>query len=289
MSRPIHVVVVAYHAPEALGRCLEHLEDAFPVTVVDNSSSATVRAIAEGHPAAVTYLDPGRNLGFAGGVNTGLRRCLSSGPTDVLLLNPDATLAADDVDHLARELRSPRCSDIAAISPELVGPMGEHQRVAWPFPSPSRAWIEAVGLGTATRARETFVIGAALLLRWEALQEVGLFDERFFLYAEEADWQRRAYLARWRSAVCPDVVAVHTAGASSDNAIRREALFHAGQETYIRKWFGHRGWLVYRTATVAGAGVRACVLRGDRRTEAIRRAGLYLRGPSRCLRVYGTG
>jgi hypothetical protein len=56
-------------------------------------------------------------------------------------------------------------------------------------------------------------------------------------------------------------------------------LFHAAQETYIRKWFGSAGWESYRVATLVGAAARAVVLRGARRSEAARRASLYLRGP----------
>jgi GT2 family glycosyltransferase len=125
------------------------------------------------------------------------------------------------------------------------------------------------------------VIGAVLLLRWDALSQVGLFDERFFLYAEEVDWQRRALALGWRSAVCDEVVASHIGAGTSDDPLRREALFHAAHETYIRKWYGRRGWWVYRTAACLGAAARAAVLPGGRRAEARRRALLYLRGPRR--------
>ena len=80
-----------------------------------------------------------------------------------------------------------------------------------------------------------------MLLRWEALQQVGELDERFFLYGEETDWQRRAAQLGWTAALCPDVVAVHDGAGSSDDPSRREVLFHAAQETYIRKWYGRRG------------------------------------------------
>ena len=140
--------------------------------------------------------------------------------------------------------------------------------------------MEAVGAGR-VRARADFVIGAVLLLRWEALQQVGELDERFFLYGEETDWQRRAAQLGWSAALCPDVVAVHDGAGSSDDPSRREVLFHAAQETYIRKWYGRRGWWAYRAAACAGATARAVTLSGDRRAEAARRARLYARGPRR--------
>jgi GT2 family glycosyltransferase len=169
---------------------------------------------------------------------------------------------------------------VGAVSPRLLDAHGHEQRVVWPFPSPGRAWLQAVGLGRVP-ARQTFVVGAALLLRREALDAVGPFDERFFLYAEEADWQRRAGAAGWRSAVCTEAVATHIGAASSDDQLKRETLFHAAQETYVRKWSGTAGWHVYRAGTVLGAAGRAIVLRGERRLDASRRMSLYRRGPRR--------
>ena len=126
-----------------------------------------------------------------------------------------------------------------------------------------------------------FAVGTALLLRWETVQEVGLFDESFFLYAEETDWQKRAYRLGWRPLEVGDVVAEHVGGGTSPDPLRREALFHAGAETYIRKWHGRWGWTGYREAQFAGAVVRAAVLRGSRRDAAAYRAWLYRQGPRR--------
>ena len=126
-----------------------------------------------------------------------------------------------------------------------------------------------------------------MLLRWEALQQVGELDERFFLYGEETDWQRRAAQLGWRAALVPDVVAIHDGAGSSDDPRRREVLFHAAQETYIRKWYGSRGWWAYRAAACVGATARAVALSGDRRAEAARRARLYVRGPRRSAGLAG--
>jgi GT2 family glycosyltransferase len=278
-TRSAHAIVVAYHAAEELDRCLAALQNEIELTVVDNSSSPAVRAVA--HRRRAEYLDAGRNLGFGAAVNLALRRLNAEPPRDVLLLNPDAVLAPRDLHVLADYLDRRGNERVAAVSPRLVGTDGADQRVAWPFPTPWRAWAEAVGLGRLP-TRSTFVIGAVLMLRWEAVEKVGLFDERFFLYAEEADWQRRALAAGWSSKLCPDAVASHLGAGTSDDPYRRETLFHAAHETYIRKWHGPVGWWLYRWAACLGAAARALVLVGERRTEAARRALLYLRGPRRC-------
>ena len=112
------------------------------------------------------------------------------------------------------------------------------------------------------------MIGAVLLLRAEALHDIGLLDERFFLYAAETDWQRRADALGWTSDVCDDVVATHIGAGASLDPMLRETLFHVAHENYIRKWFGTSGWESYRAATVIGSVARAIVLRGPRRSEA---------------------
>jgi len=142
-------------------------------------------------------------------------------------------------------------------------------------------WADALGFG-GWPAHRTFVVGAVLLLRGEAIDDVGLFDVRFFLYAEEADWQRRARDRGWASAVCLDAVAEHVGAGTTTNMRRRETLFHAAQETYVRKWHGSTGWWVYRVAACVGAGARALMLTRDRRKEAAHRTLLYFRGPRRC-------
>lgn len=278
MRREISTVIVAYHAPEALDRCLDELGRADSVTVVDNSSSTEVRDVVRRHGAE--YIDAGANIGFAAGVNLALRRLLAGTPRDVLLLNPDARLSPEDLDRLALFLHEPAHIRVACVAPRIVDSNGREQRVSWPFPSPLRMWLEAVGAGRFLD-RADFVIGAVLLLRWEALQQVGALDERFFLYGEETDWQLRAAQLGWSAALCCDVVAAHAGAGSSEDTDRRQALFHAAQETYIRKWHGRGGWSAYRAAACAGATVRAVTLRGDRRVEAARRARLYARGPRR--------
>jgi GT2 family glycosyltransferase len=278
MTRPVHAVVVAYYAAETLDTCLASLQHDATVIVVDNSNSPTVRDVA--YRRGADYVDPGKNLGFASGVNLALRRLEERPPGDVVLVNPDAVLTSENLHVLADFLHRPGNERIAAVSPRLVGIDGGEQRVAWPFPTPGRAWAEAVGFDLP--AARTFVIGAVLMLKWEAIHEVGPFDERFFLYAEEADWQRRALALGWSSRLCPTAVATHVGAGTSEDARRREILFHAAHETYIRKWHGRWGWFSYRSAAFLGASVRALVLIRGRRAEAARRALLYLRGPRRC-------
>ncbi|MHA7133395.1 glycosyltransferase [Oerskovia turbata] len=273
---PPEVLLVAYGSPDLVRDALAPLVGKLPLTVVDNSSQPEIREVAE--LAGARYLDPGRNGGFAAGVNHGLRHRQSPG-ADVLLLNPDAVVGPEDV--LALQARLHAAPDLASVGPAQVDADGVSARVVWPYPSPAGTWLEAVGLGRLRRtpADRSFVIGSVLMLRADALEEVGLFDEDFFLYAEETDWAYRATLLGRRHVVVPEVRALHLGGATSTDPTRRETHFHASQERYLRKHFGTAGWQVARAGVLAGSAARAVALRGEGRGLARRRVGLYLRGP----------
>ena len=272
----VEVLVVAFHAPGLLDGCLAALQGRLPVVVVDNSSDPAVRAVALRHGAQ--YHDPGSNLGFAAAVNTG-RNLLHRPGADLLLLNPDAVISPGGVARLRACLhRTPRR---ACAAPAQTDPV-RHQsaRVAWPFPTPLGAWAESLGLGRLRRGGQ-FVIGSVLLVNAAALDEVGGFDERFFLYAEETDWQFRADRLGWENVLCPGVVASHVGAGTGGDRGEREVRFHASTERYVRKHYGSRGWLVFRSGVMVGALGRALVLGGEGGRRAAARLRLYGAGPCR--------
>lgn len=268
----VEVIVVAFGATEMLRRALTPVAS-LPVTVIDNSSLPEIAALCD--ELGVRYRDSGGNIGFGSAVNLALQDRLVPG-ADVLLLNPDAEIAAGDVERLRSALHAE--PDLATVGPAQVDGAGRSARVTWPFPAPHRSWLEAVGLARLVGGPQ-FVIGSVLLLRAAALEQVGGFDERFFLYAEETDWAYRAHLLGWRHRSVEQVRAVHLAGGTSTDPRRREAHFHASQERYLRKHFGWLGWSSARLAVIFGALIRAALLPGERGLEARRRAALYRLGP----------
>lgn len=278
---PLEVIVVAYGDSDALQGCVAELEGRFPVVIVDNSRSAAARSVAGQHGAR--YLDPGRNVGFAAGVNY----ALSHRPpgVDVLLLNPDARISPFAAIELHKRLLMD--DSLACVAPSQIHPAdGAPVRVGWPFPTPVGAWLEAVGLGR-MRDRSQFVIGSVLLMRAAAIDDVGPLDERFFLYAEETDWQIRARRHGWRVAICPDVSATHVGAGSGGDMLVREIHFHASQERLIRKHHGILGWQVYRAGCILGAAARGLLLGGERRRAALQRLVMYLEGPCRREKALG--
>jgi GT2 family glycosyltransferase len=277
------VVVVAYHADEHLRLCLTALGGQFSVVVVDNSPAVETTRIVEA--AGARYVKAPGNLGFAAGVNLGLTVGWDQ-VSDVLLLNPDARATPPDVRALSAALQ--RDPQRAAVGPNLIGEGGKPQKPEWPMPSPTQIWLDAVGLGRLWRGRR-FVVGAALLLSGAALAELGGLDERYFLYAEEADWQLTAQHRGWSVSVIPEVTVLHVGGASSGDPTVRETFFHASHEAFGRKWYGPVGWTVMRTAAMLAALRRGFIGPQEGRRAARRVLNLYWRGPAKRARLLREG
>jgi GT2 family glycosyltransferase len=275
-GHPTIVVVVAFGAEDQLAASLSFLGTGYPVVVVDNGLSDEARRICL--ELGATYLRPAANIGFAAAVNVALREHRPAG-ADVLLLNPDARLSPGDLATLSHGLH--RMKGVAAAGPKLVNVDGSSQRSMWPVPSPVVAWAAVVGAADRL-ARRQFISGAVLLLCSDAVDSIGLFDERFFLYAEETDWQLRALRAGWTLQVVEGASAEHLgAGTSSSNA-RRELLFNASAERFVRKWYGSTGWQIFRVASLLTALRRLVTTRrGDDHATLQRALRGYLTGPDR--------
>jgi GT2 family glycosyltransferase len=234
------VLVVAYRTVEKLQKCLnsvrEHLPG-YPVHVWDNSGPEYegVRHLAQSMPEINWYLG-GRNIGFAAAVN---KLAAHAAPADFLLLNPDAelvgpltatrftlyegrTAAAGPIEEFtgkqqsdARPMHQPRPWDSARRRLTLLNAIGSTASCDRRFRgTPLSALYKAH-----PRSVDGYVTGACLAIRRDAWEAIGPFDEEFFLYGEEADWQRRAIAAGWRVALQEEMGYRHTAsGTVSDDA-----------------------------------------------------------------------
>lgn len=269
------VVVVAYRSDYYLRPALAYLGGELDVVIVDNAGSAETEGLASAFGAR--YVPAPRNLGFGAAVNVGLREAWD-GKRDVLLLNPDAQVTCADVFVLQQALRAR--PQLAAVGPRLVDGQGRDQRPDWPLPSPGQVWFDALALSRFWRGPR-FVTGAVLMLRAEALAEVGGFDERFFLYAEEADWQKRAHRLGWEVQVIDSVSATHVGGASSADPAARERQFHASARVFACRWYGRPGALVMRLGSMVAAGRRALLGSASSRAVNRRVLRLYLGGGGR--------
>jgi GT2 family glycosyltransferase len=237
--------------------------------VVDNASTDASADIAEAAGARVVR--NAENRGFAAAANQGA--ALGTGEL-ILFLNPDATLAPDDLALLVRAFDDP---SVGAAGPRLVHPDGAEQRSCWPFPSPVRTWREAFGFASASA---DFVVGACLLVRRDAFERLGGFDERFWLYGEETDICRRLRDCGLRVVHVPEARAVHVGGASS--AALGSATFEhfqRGAELFIRKHHGRGGLALHRLGLLVGSLLRLPV-RPERRPIVARLVRELIRRPT---------
>jgi N-acetylglucosaminyl-diphospho-decaprenol L-rhamnosyltransferase len=267
----VSVVVVSFNTRDLLARCLETVrEQAGPsleVVVVDNGSTdGSVRYVRERFPE-VTVLPLGENRGFAAANNAAFARCRGE---YVLLLNSDTFLHDGALAALVDAAR--RHPRAAAVGPRLLNGDGSLQRSAWPFPQARRLLLEAVTLhrplarlGLVEDLRlwahdderaVDFLIGACLLVRRHALDEVGGFDEGFWLYGEEADLCWRLSQRGWQVVLAPDAVATHVGGASSAASAPRLRHFYRGQKRFLLKHGPRGAWALARLALVLGSLLR---------------------------------
>jgi GT2 family glycosyltransferase len=214
-------VVVTYDSERWIRRCLTALAS-MPTIVVDNASRDGTASIVAAEYPDVRLLRRRTNGGFAVAVNEGCRMAPHS---DILLVNPDAVVRPDGVITLETYLREhPR---VGIVVPRLINPDGSIQHSARTFPTPWTMLARRTVLGRlpifrSLAARHVlaghvpdvarpiqFAIGAAMLVRRTAIDDVGPMDERIFLYGEDADWCYRMWKAGWEVHIQPAAVMEH--------------------------------------------------------------------------------
>ncbi|HZT65596.1 MAG TPA: glycosyltransferase family 2 protein [Acidimicrobiales bacterium] len=236
----VAAVIVNYNAGGHLMDCVRSLraEGVDEIVVVDNGSvDGSERAVAESEPDAVV-LSQTRNRGYGGGANVGIRH--SSAPL-VLVCNPDLTVEPGALKALVAALEADERR--AVVGPRIVDPEGSLYPSARTFPAlgdalghallgliaPGNRWSRRYKLldwDHAQPAEVDWVSGACFLARRVALDELGGFDESYFMYSEDVDLCWRAWKAGWRIAYEPAATVVHVQGVSADRRPYRMIAEH---------------------------------------------------------------
>lgn len=254
------VILVHYHTPELAVAAVEALRaDTSGLDVewllVDNGSDAAGRAILES--LRVQRIDPGSNLGYAGGVNLGVARSTAE---LIVLMNPDVIVLPGCIPALLDTLRE----GAAVAGPRFY--WDRTRRLVQP-PSEIRTRREELmtllagrGPRWAARARRHWrrharrhwearaplpsysLSGSLLALRRSAWDEVGPFDDGFRLYFEETDWLLRAQRRGLPARYVPGAEAVHLYSQSADREPRAQQWFEESADRFRRRHYG--GWFV---------------------------------------------
>jgi GT2 family glycosyltransferase len=270
----VAVVVVTYNALPWLEQSLESVAGYETVVVDHGSTDGSVDLVRDRFPAV--RLVEQENRGLAAGWNRGIEE--TSG-TYVLILNADAWPLGDAVERLAAFAdEHPRA---AVIGPRLRHPDGRLQPSVRGFPTPWRLATEylflrklaprshalnafyAAGFDHESVREAEFVMGAVMLARRSAIDEVGPLDEDFFLFSEETDWCYRFRQAGWQVLFTPSAEFAHVYGAAHAGRLLRENV-----RSNLRFIAKHHGLRVARRARwVLLAG---CLLRVPRDRQYLR-------------------
>ncbi|HEY5815331.1 MAG TPA: glycosyltransferase family 2 protein [Solirubrobacterales bacterium] len=272
----LEVVVVSHGAEALLRNCLRSLREHPPegemrVTVVDSGSpDSTPEMVAREFPEV--RLLRRDNIGFSAANNVVLRE---SEARAVLLLNPDTEVYTGTLDAALARLWSEE--GIGMVGVKLVTESGELDHACKrSFPTPLGALAHFTGIGRANGASATLsqyratdldedepgevdaVNGAFMLCRTEAVREVGLLDEGYWLYMEDLDWCRRFWDVGWKVFYEPAGTALHVKGGSSGarRAARQEIAFHRGMARFYRRFEAAKHNLVVNVAVYAGIAAK---------------------------------
>lgn len=222
----VSFVTVAYKTPNLIRVLLRGVERAkfsfpFEYFLVDNGQDGTADMVRNLYPW-VTVVDAGGNVGFGAGNNAAFRRATGE---YVMLINPDLTVFPGEMEKLLAYADANQ--DIGIAGPKVENPNGTRQESCTRFPTPLMPLYSRTMLGSTSAGRDAMdryhmrdvdhgdchdtetVYGAAMLIRKKVLDDAGMFDERFFMYYEDVDLCRRAWMRGWRVCYAPVARFVH--------------------------------------------------------------------------------
>lgn len=269
----ISVIVISYNTRQMTLDCLRRLHEdlsdlAAEVFVVDNASSdGSIQAVRASFPA-VRLIENSTNVGFGAANNQAMRMARGE---FIMLLNSDAFPKPGATKVLIEYLRAR--PEVGVVGPKLLNADGSTQQSCYRFPTPAQCWRENLWISTLFRDHAVlgdyshwahdrergveWIVGACMLIRREVVARTGGFDERFFMYAEETDWQRRIRDAGWEIAYTPAVAVTHLGGASGANEKSRvNRNFFDSLDYYERKHHGWIGLVLLRLGMVVGGILR---------------------------------
>ena len=267
----LSIVIVNWNTRELILRCLTsiytHAPDfEFEVWVVDNHSSDDSAANIQTRFPQVHLIENNENLGFATANNQAIRE--ASG-VYIMLLNPDTEVLSNAIEELVQFMES--SPQAGAAGPLISNPDGTLQSSCFPFPTLSNEfwrlfhldglWPLAhypIAAWDRQQSREVEVLlGACILLRRDALEQVDLLDESFYMYSEEIDLCYRLMKTGWTIHWIPQASIIHLGGQSTLQA-QAQMFMHLYESKlhFFRKHYGHRPTETYKIVLVLASLAR---------------------------------
>lgn len=275
-SPHVSIVIVNWNTCDLLRDCIRSIlaETRSPheIIVIDNASADGSAAMVAAEFPEVSLIANADNRGFAAANNQGLR--IAKG-RNLLLLNPDTVILDGAVDRMLAWLVAH--PDVGCVGCQVLEGPGLIQRTSFADPTPLNLLIEEMGLTRLasrlpffgrpnyaswdrTSERDVDVVsGMFLLVPRQVVEAVGLLDEAFFVYAEEADWCRRIRKAGWRCVFSPVAQIIHLDGGTKSTGQIRSRMYVQLQKSlviYSGKHFGLGGKIAARATYIGAAALR---------------------------------
>ena len=234
----VAIIIINWNTGNLLSRCLQSIEalsergDVSHIVVVDNNSSDDSMALARRVGASVEFIELDENVGFAKGNNKGIEHVKSLGGdgSHILLLNPDTEVFSGSIRNMVGVLE--RKDDAGIVGAKLLNSDKSIQESVRAFPSffvfvflflklhrvfPFLPFWRRYMMSKFAYSEEAVVdqvMGAAFLIRREVVVDVGLLDERFWIWFEEVDYCKRAINKGWEVWYTPSAQCIHFGGVS---------------------------------------------------------------------------
>ncbi len=267
-------IVVNYEAGDLLAAAVASLRDQVAHVIVADNGSTDGSTVGLERPGTVHVFATGANLGYGAGANLGASEALARSATAVLVCNPDLVIAPGCVAAMARRLRTE--VDLGIVGPRLRNTDGSIYQSGRPFPSmrdalghafvglvwPANPWSMRYLRHDWERDETTdvdWISGACMLVRRSLWDQLGGFDEGFFMFMEDVDLCWRAGAAGFRVSIEPAAEVVHVIGASRrKHPVRMVVAHHRSMWRWSRLRFaGWRRWVLplVAVALVVRAGL----------------------------------
>lgn len=262
----LSIIILSHNTKDLLAQTLASIKPKLTheIYVIDNASSDDSASFIKHHYPKINLIKLHKNMGFAAGNNFGLKKAKGK---YLLLLNSDTQIVSSALEDSVAYLR--KHAQVGILTPKLSLPDGAIDLACHRgFPTPSNSFYYFLGLESLFPNHQTFssyhqtwkdfdtthqvdaVSGAAMFIRRQVVEDVGLLDERFFMYAEDIDYCLRAKNRGWQVVYFPKAQIVHFKGSSGtrspDQNLKSQTRthFYITMKQYFHKHYhGRYSWL----------------------------------------------
>ena len=244
--KDLAIIIVNFNNKKLLKECLGSIykgthKISFEIIVSDNGSTDGSQELLKNNFPEVKLIDNQENLGFAKANNLGLK--IAEGRYSILL-NNDTIIKESPLDHLVEFMDN--TPEAGACGPKLLNTNGTIQHQGGLFGK--KFWQST------TPTIVDFVIGAALLVRKEVIDQVGLMDENLFFYNDDLDWCMSIRKVGWKIYFVPAAEIIHYGGYSSKRTFNAKLFIEGfrGGLYFCRKHYGEFAYNAYRLILILG-------------------------------------